>query len=354
MKIIFASDFHFGTSHRTSGNIKATAKPFQEALREDTGQNFLAGLKRMDPKMDLLVLGGDYVTGRDQPKDYTEMSNLLSKIGSMERDYFSGTLGEPWHDRIVAIPGNHDVERGKNGPSAEFIGCFSGIRTPYSIQEEISQSAPSPLFIYDEIRLIVYLISTTEYSGQATGLVMKLEEAIKPSKLKKEVRAAVNDFEFLDPAVVSNVDIERFHKLNAALGKNYATYTRMCIGHHPLLELPGDNEAKAFSTPLNAGHLMQALVEHGYRFYFHGHTHRDGLVEIRPLPNLDSFFHVSIPALGAPTGKMKVVSLDIQDGFANISVKKWQPALQAFETEHNYERQKFSGKAYGIQTFRRC
>jgi 3',5'-cyclic AMP phosphodiesterase CpdA/CheY-like chemotaxis protein len=103
--ILQVSDLHFGHTHRYPLDGLAEDGALLTAMEEDFSRQLKADLEQPFPGLDLILVGGDMThTARDA--EYDKAESFLRGISAHIRNLSKGI---PPTSRVIAIPGNHDV-----------------------------------------------------------------------------------------------------------------------------------------------------------------------------------------------------------------------------------------------------
>lgn len=239
MRWLHCSDFHMGKDRTAQERL-------WERILEHVKQRFDAGFVP-----DVVFLTGD-LANQGLPKEYEAV-----------RGGFLGPLrerlgGNAWKGRILAVPGNHDVDRTKNDdftrddPLQAAAKFFDPDKTGQGKREILS-----PRFKAYRQKATVDVngnwVSTQdgafaeviEFPGLKVGVV-----GINTAWLSKDDK----DQGRLTPG---------FPLVEAALKKVQGCQVRFVLGHHPLYWLEEGQERR-----------LRALFGHHRVIYLHGHLHR--------------------------------------------------------------------------------
>ena len=117
VRILQLSDFHFGSDHQSSTQNIGNGGAMAAKIAHSPVKYLFNGIRALSPLPDLIFFSGDYVTGKDPGQDLSGIKETLSNIGSAVSEYFNPTnLDYDLKNRILIVPGNHDVERGNSDP----------------------------------------------------------------------------------------------------------------------------------------------------------------------------------------------------------------------------------------------
>ncbi len=232
------SDFHVGMDGY------AQRKLFSEI----TG--YVAHEVELGYHFDLIFLTGD-LANRGAVEEYNEFLEefLLPLLDS---------LGSAWQGRIYGVPGNHDVERGRNphftpsdilrDPKSLFDPTTEGLSQRQQLLPRFQNflegdHTNSPRWLDSQAGAFDL---TIEIKGQRVAIV-----GVNTSWLSKDER----DRHLLTPGS---------HILEDALKRQASAELKIVLGHHPL-DWFADTEAANIRTILSRHHAI----------YLHGHLHED-------------------------------------------------------------------------------
>ena len=176
-KILCISDIH----HSTKGNPgvytddPAMKLPSDVAIKDIS--ILLAAMEDIGP-IDLLVFCGDMITGWDSSGKKQEALGEIEQLinGVINSKKIFGKEVDDAYKRIVYVPGNHDVDRSNEGKLQQGIPeIFNPCLHPQYKNKRVHQYAP--IFIFDDLKLIVAAVSTVENSCSKNENVEKAIQA---------------------------------------------------------------------------------------------------------------------------------------------------------------------------------
>lgn len=293
-RLLHITDLHFGSLHNKYVDTKPGGEGYSPYLEISPAEAIKIASAHAKP--DLLILGGDYVTGKDVQKDYHKTVTVIDDIVKESVSCFqqSGLINP--RDRVVVIPGNHDVVRGAKDPLAKFKRAFGSYLTPYTdSNKDTSADSQSlvrrfaPLFVFEQLRLAIYALSTVDLAGKANShteqqikLFDKLPRSAQTSAAGKEMKARLERLLYDDVAAVTASQQNQFANSVGAFEREVpdaAEYFRVVIAHHPFY-LTEAVEVKPFSTVLAGGLFVAMARAHGFKLLLHGHTHSKAYVRV--------------------------------------------------------------------------
>lgn len=248
--ILHLSDLHLGKEQpwERATDDKSGIVPRDENSRLQVMRTALsavqAHLVASDLELDAVVIGGDITTAYDD-EGFKRFGTLLDELN----------LADP--DRIIAVPGNHDVDRSIDPGVAEkysgFLQCTraAGFRTPFCDGVDTLEAADAnPVFELDDC--VIAAVNSANWCGVGvtdSGVEHRYDAA----------RVSESQLEFL-------TDQLRDHQIEGKV--------RVVALHHHLLPVTEDEEAKPFESFTNLARLRSWISTHGFHAVLHGHKHR--------------------------------------------------------------------------------
>lgn len=206
---------------------------------------------------------------------------------SLLRDVLTNELGIQ-RDKIVVVPGNHDVARGTTPGSAdrykEFVAAWRAAPTPcvtplldgieHEISNALTPSDPSHLLLDQDERWAVIPINSANWcqitkniSDPLRAHLNDLKDVPKTEPLARELERLLH----VDAARVSHQQLDGLAHLLEGLPSHTL---KIAVLHHHLLPVSTEEELKEFADIVNLGLLRQFLRQHNVRVVIHGHKHR--------------------------------------------------------------------------------
>jgi 3',5'-cyclic AMP phosphodiesterase CpdA len=203
-------------------------------------------------------------------------------------------------DRIVVVPGNHDVDWGASpGTEARYARFLKATRdegcvTPLLDGIDFADAEPvtlkrgaleTPHVIIDDEFLIVPL-NSSNYCGAIVDLPDAWSESDWNAALEgvshlDEVKLQLKKLRQHDIARVSSFQIHALRALLAAseipVPRGDDDRVRIAVLHHQLLPVSTREELKTFESISNLGLVREALREFGFDVVLHGHKHESSL-----------------------------------------------------------------------------
>lgn len=162
-RIFCISDLHYSINesdiYGEDINIKIT-----QNLKTDRLEILFSALEELGG-IDLLIFCGDIVLGNENIEDKIKSLDVflkfLSKIENSEKIFnYTGDISK----RILIVPGNHDINRNDKDMINKFKLRFCRYITPFTESKQVYRYAP--IFIFDDIKLIIACESTIELGAR--------------------------------------------------------------------------------------------------------------------------------------------------------------------------------------------
>lgn len=223
--------------------------------------------------LDAIIVTGD-ISNKNNEGGYRAFLALLGALGA----------AKPGPERIVVVPGNHDVASGlpPGDPSryaafVEFIRnsgfvtpCLDGLDTAATCATNVK----SHLFDFDNVQIIP--IDSSAYSqvkldlGLTDAFWARLEADFSGTpdldKLKR--------LQIVDAARVSDTQLEALHQVLSG-GLNGRRPLRIAAIHHHLLPVSLKEEVKPFESLTNLALVRRFLRNQEVSIVLHGHKHTE-------------------------------------------------------------------------------
>jgi Icc-related predicted phosphoesterase len=250
--ILHLSDLHLGHEQpwERGTDDKAGMVPRDENSRLTVMRTALAAvgdhLAAEDFALDAIVIGGDITTGHDE-SGFERFTALLGDLNLVD---------DP--GRILAVPGNHDVDRasdpGTEEKYAQFLACTrsAGLLTPYCDGvDSIEDSDAKP--ILDLSDCLITAINSANWCGVPIRAGDEIEHRYDAARVSE------SQLDYL-------TDQLRDHETEAKV--------RLAVLHHQLLPVTEDEETKPFESFTNLARLRSWISHHQFHAVLHGHKHR--------------------------------------------------------------------------------
>lgn len=245
--------------------LRSTLKGLRVAL-EDSGES-----------LDAIIITGD-ITNGGQLGGFAELSDVLAALGDLL----------PSRERILVVPGNHDVDRDAEGDER-----FAGIRglrdegylVGWLSDEEVSVR-PAPVVTASDESFVLVGLNSAMFSGSKLAVEKDLHdhlETLKKRALKdpavRMLLEAWDERGRADIARMSSVELGAASPLLGAAGEE--TPLRIVGFHHQLLPVGTAEEIKTFESISNLGYLRRWLTSNEVDLVLHGHKHDPAVVRDR-------------------------------------------------------------------------
>lgn len=319
--ILHLSDLHLSsqpTDDQVIGDHKVgILRPEERKQRTDLLRKTLAELgKRLKDdgqKLGAVAVSGD-ITVAYKEDGFQQLPNLLSELGE----------AHPGAERVVVVPGNHDVKWGTSGGSSERYQYFlsncraKGYITPLldGVDKDISFNADTVkrhLLVDPDAGWIIIPVNSSNYCGtieSTEGYPEDFWEKL-PALVKKDM-PGLNEADFgkklrglrlHDVARVSEWQMDSLQKLIRAVGQTGEGLLRIATLHHHLLPVSTSEEIKTFESIINLGSLRKFLSEQRVSVVLHGHKHKGYVYQDHMYPEDGKQLpHVTLVVSGATLG----------------------------------------------------
>lgn len=231
--------------------------------------------------LDAVVVTGD-VTDKGSPDGFDLLPTVL---GALDKAL-------PAPDRILVVPGNHDVAWGappsSHGRYDAFLNLRShGYRTALLDGVDFDESgrlAPdilAPALIASDGSFVVVGLNSSDYSGveaaatgELTGHLAELEDIRKSEPAVELLYQAWKARGSFDMARVGRTQfLVASNALSAATADAETEPLRIAALHHQVIPVGAAEEIKPFEAMLNLGELRDWLATNKIDIAVHGHKH---------------------------------------------------------------------------------
>lgn len=237
-------------------------------------------LTREDRTLDAVVVTGD-VSLKYDGGGFAALPETLAALGDHQLPA----------ERVVVVPGNHDVKRGTPPSSASRYELFlrhvrgSGYVTPFLEGVDIDPAngtafgSHSPLLMGTGGSYLIAATNSSNYSGSVRELSAQgqsaFEEAIKAASTHNATLKEIKDLLAHDIARVSPAQMTALRTaLSTTMSPAEGGPIRIAAMHHQLLPVSADEEFKSFENLTDLGHVRQFLVAQEISAVAHGHKHQ--------------------------------------------------------------------------------
>jgi hypothetical protein len=261
-------------SHRV-GLVPTADRASRQRLLRHTLHALGEQLCREGPALDAVVVTGD-VAEKNSQDGYVAFLDLIHTLGA----------AQPPPDRILVVPGNHDVRAGLRPGDPERYGEFvrhirnAGFITPCldGVDGSITTAdeARRHIIVLEELQIVPIdsaafsqVLLDTEISDE---LWRELEGVLRgrPDEL-----AALQKLRSADAARVSNAQLEALRQILLLTTPHGGVIpVRVAALHHHLLPVSAAEEVKPFESLTNLGRFRQFLRDEQFAVVLHGHKHK--------------------------------------------------------------------------------
>ena len=303
-KIVVISDLHYSISNKPDVyDVDKVGDDMPESVSVDIYELLLSALEGEKEPADLLILCGDFVIGRntiaDKKKSLEAFVSFLEEVERSDKILRSDTKAK----RIIIVPGNHDIMRGRAQIYKDFKDKLKRYLTPFT--DITTENPDSPTFVFDDLRLIVDCETTVSNSSTVSNKIVKWIKMVKKSdatsEQKQKIVEEMEAEKILDIPSVTGKAHKRFIKTAKKHFENnkYNDYLKMVVTHHPLLSgvEPGKT-IKSYNYTVGGYGFMKSAMEFGYTVFLHGHIHEKSCIEVTDYANENPFTAVQ---LGIPS-----------------------------------------------------
>ncbi|MEU7904248.1 metallophosphoesterase [Actinoplanes sp. NPDC049118] len=297
--ILHLSDLHLSPpdDRETVGDHKINVIPLQDRVRRtelirttlrELGRALEYGRRRLDA----VVISGD-VTYQGRADGFDLLPRTLAELGRV--------LPEP--DKILVVPGNHDV-RWYTAPSSperyeQFLRLRQlGYRTPllegvdFDRYGEMHRTPPDPpTVVAADGSFILVGLNTANYCGVEMEVPPEVQAAYDALSGRAEtdphLRTLLDDWRLRGRFDVARLGPhQQRHASDALRERAPAGAVRIAVMHHQLLPISPDEEVKPFESLTNLGEVRDFLAGNDIDLLLHGHKHVEHMYADRYRPNL--------------------------------------------------------------------
>lgn len=229
-------------------------------------------------ELDCIVITGD-ISDKNNRDGYDRLADLL---GPLVPDFVP-------FDRVVVVPGNHDVQRGSASSTRERYENFLTLRergflTPLlegvDIQHGSAPDANAPICASRDGSFVVVALNSSNHSQirqpPDAAVAAHLKELDDLRAENAAVRALWESWEERGAHDPCWIDPEQLHLAAVALREAASLSPqalRIAALHHQLLPVGTSAEIKTFETMVNLGEVLQWVGDNDIDVVLHGHKH---------------------------------------------------------------------------------
>lgn len=351
IRLLHLTDLHFGSAHKTGVDVKPGGAFLKDSFKYSPVESIYNALSALNPLPDLILFSGDYVTGKDSPKDYGPCKDLLSHL-AVNRDKFLSkwSIAAEFSDRILLVPGNHDVERGRGDFLEQFRSAFQDYLTHLTLRTPASPFRKfAPLFVYENLKLAIYCLSTVDVATKADSEISDIIKNLTSLQLKKhedlegrdKMISSLQKREFPDAFGITSDTSSLFERLNREFQEaetNHSSYLKLLLCHHPFFPQT-EVEIKPFASMIAGYNFLSLAGSYGYSVILHGHSHDANVIVQKAVRSHQTdVLHIGSTSAGSggPSNGITVVDMSRGDHAASevvISYKKFDKTRRMFDPD---------------------
>ena len=248
-------------------------------------------LKAQGRKLDAVVITGDITKGNELD-GYKEFASLLEELGDAKPD----------PDRIVVMPGNHDVNRDLAPGDPDKLGRFldavrPSFRSPLikgldyddstiELSPPATRGEPRPILSLEDT--VVVAISSADYCGTLEGESKTDWDAVlagylsgetgkEAKRARKRAAEELKGLRTYDMPLVHHMQLDAIAARLEAVGigpdADDDDRLRIAALHHPIGVAASRQEIKPFEMIANLAAVRSFLRDRGFHVVLHGHKH---------------------------------------------------------------------------------
>jgi len=272
------SDIHFGVFEQWPVRSDKNCKNIAERASPSFSSQYIKYLKYLEVEKQphFVVISGDFAVTGDMPSLESGAKYCKEIIKYMRKVKESEPL-----DRLIVVPGNHDVdwnEEHQGARIANFISSFRCFRTPYFSPEGASEKSSS-MFYYPSFNILFWAIDSSKMSGYMDPDLEKLQEELSElieSKAEIEkIKEKIYELNRMDPGFIERKCFDEFEEAYYQMSYEKDVLDRAikcAILHHSVSPFPIE-EIKPYGKTINGGLLKKHLQNWGFDIILHGHCH---------------------------------------------------------------------------------
>lgn len=274
--------------------------------------------------LDSIVITGD-VTNSGSPGGFAILDAAMDALGP----------AGPARDRILVLPGNHDVDRLAARAGEDRFAQFRMLRDKgYRLawlddQEPTDGTVPQPLLAAADGSFVLGGLNSATYSGSSIKVEPELSAHLDRLRTLGEgdrgIAALLEAWESRGEADLARVSAAQLREMRTLLALPSATpgHPLRIVGlHHQLLPVSTIEEFKTFEPMTNLGELREWLTSNRVDLVLHGHKHHQRRYWDRIASDVGGRNHelavLSAPSLVDASAASAAVGLllDIPSGYA--------------------------------------
>jgi 3',5'-cyclic AMP phosphodiesterase CpdA len=295
LRIIHISDLHFTSSSAPSAHLEEKVKVpgLSKNLKDSPEEVFLKDLESMFQKKKepedkwpkAVIVTGDIVDkgGTDKGTDgHGEFDKAVKFLNDL------AIVLKISKDRILVLPGNHDVdwspglsqlERFKN-----YITATEEFSSPTITNNKLNPHHSDLSTIREGVSLELMLFVSPTFSGVSDpsneSFIARIKDILKDmdedvrAKIEESLRASQGSLD------IATLGRHQRHELRLPIDQDPEQKIRIAALHHHLLPDP-QIEVAQFESVLDAGKVLESLINDQYDLVLSGHKHNRRLVQYR-------------------------------------------------------------------------
>lgn len=287
--ILHLSDLHLGSKQVTddfkNDIVAIDDRPNRISLLKNTFEELGNKLRHDRETLDAVVITGDITVGND-PEGFKILPELLRRLKN----------SCPPNDKVVIVPGNHDVTwRTPHGSKERYDNFLKLVRnegyiTPFLDGIDIKGNAkPSPeghYLIGPDCEWLIVPVNSANYCGSLAPIPKALKDKwgelprFINHKDTKRIEEELSKLLLHDVARISEAQLNSLrHALSSiekrvgSQGKSFEDVIKIVAIHHHLLPVSETEEFKSFESITNLSLLRGFLLSNDINVVLHGHKH---------------------------------------------------------------------------------
>ena len=269
--------------------VEPEARERRRGMIEQTLTQIDNELRNSDGQLAAVVVSGDITFGGD-PGGYELFEPLLDKLGE----------SRPENDRIVIVPGNHDVVSKTEPGSDERYSLFrrhivdAGYVVPALAADD--PLGADAILIDEEHGFLIAPINSSNWCRVLRGVPGEVQELLDAGKVPEPVAKSMEVLRLADPGRVAPKHLNDIRgRLEEIDGDG--ELTRIAVLHHHLLPVSTREDVRPYEGLTNLQLLRKFLGENGFRLVLHGHKHAESAYYDRIVDQAEVFPDRSNPVL---------------------------------------------------------
>lgn len=294
--ILHLTDLHLGDDAPGSelGAYKEDFVELEERERrrgliEQTLSQIDSELRNSGDSLAAVVVSGDITFGGD-PGGYEQFEPLLEKLGDSRPD----------NERIVVVPGNHDVVSKTLPGSAERYSLFrehiveNGYVVPaLAADDSLGEDA---ILLDEEHGFLIAPINSSNWCRVLRKVSDEVQALLDAGEVPEPVAKSLEEMRLADPGRVARQHLIDIRNRLEEIDRE-GQLTRIAVLHHHLLPVSTREDMRPYEGLTNLQLLRKFLAENGFRLVLHGHKHAESAYYDRIVDQAEVFPDRSNPVL---------------------------------------------------------